>query len=134
MRSCFTFFFTLFFGCLFAQNAGQSFKNPIVVSNADSVQYFEGQYISIVGPIIDTKEFMHPQGVIGYLNMFREYPNNPFDITIARKSMGFFIPLDQYKDKHLKLTGKVTSFVQKQTKQKRYVIRLTNLKQIEVLN
>ncbi len=134
MRTCFTFVFTLVFGCLFAQNAGQSFKYPIVVNNPDSVQYFEGQYISITGPVVDTKEFMRPEGVIGYLNMFREYPDNLFDITISRKSMGFFIPLDQYKNKQVKLTGKVTSFVQKKTGQKRYVVRLSKLKQIEVLN
>lgn len=116
-----------------AQVPGQSLKNPIVVSNPDSVQYFEKQYITITGPIVSTKELMREDGVIGYLNMFKTYPENAFDITIFRKSMAFFMPLDQYQDKRIKITGKVSSFLQKKTGTRRYSIRLSNLKQIEVV-
>lgn len=118
---------------MIAQTPGSSFKNPVVVSNPDSVQYFEHQYISITGPIVTIKELMRPEGVIGYLNMFQPYPDNAFDITIFRKSMAFFAPLEQYQGKRIRITGKVGSFVQKGTGKRRYSIRLTNLKQLEVL-
>ncbi len=121
-------------GNAMTQVPGQSFKNSVIVSNPDSVQYFEKQYISITGPIISTSELIRPEGVIGYLNMFKAYPDNAFDITIFRKSMAFFMPLDQYQGKRIKITGKVSSFLQKKTGTRRYSIRLSNLKQIEVLN
>jgi hypothetical protein len=117
-----------------AQTPGQTFKNPIVVGDPDSVQYFEKRYICITGPIVSTKEVMREEGVIGYLNMFKAYPDNAFDITIFRKSMAFFAPLEQYQGKRIKITGKVSSFLQKKTGVRRYSIRLSNLKQLEVMN
>ena len=134
MRALFLFLFLLFTSSIFAQISGKSFKNPIVVSNPDSVQYFEKQYISITGVIVSTKELMREDGVIGYLNMFKTYPDNTFDITIFRKSMAFFAPLDQYQNKRVKITGKVSSFLQKKTGVRRYSIRLSNLKQLKVLD
>ena len=118
---------------LSAQVPGSSFKNPIVVTNPDSVQFFEHQYITITGPVVSTKEFMQADGVIGYLNLFKAYPDNAFDVTIFRKSMGFFTPLTQFEGKRVRITGKVSSFVQKKTGQRRYSIRLTKPKQVEVL-
>ena len=118
---------------LSAQAPGSSFKNPIVVSNPDSVQFFEHQYITITGPVVSTKEFMQDDGVIGYLNLFKAYPDNAFDVTIFRKSMGFFTPLEQFQGKRVRITGKVGSFVQKKTGKRRYSIRLTKPKQVEVL-
>ena len=134
MRALFLLFSLLFASNVFAQIPGKSFKNPIVVSNPDSVQYFEKQYISITGLIVSTKELMREDGVIGYLNMFKTYPDNAFDITIFRKSMAFFAPLDQYQNKRVKITGKVSSFLQKKTGVRRYSIRLSNLKQMKVLD
>ncbi len=134
MRALFLLFSLLFASNVFAQIPGKSFKNPIVVSNPDSVQYFEKQYISITGLIVSTKELMREDGVIGYLNMFKTYPDNAFDITIFRKSMAFFAPLDQYQNKRVKITGKVSSFLQKKTGVRRYSIRLSNLKQLKVVD
>lgn len=134
MRALIVFYILLSAGNALAQTPGKSFKNPIVVSHPDSVQYFEKQYISIIGPIVDTKELMREEGVIGYLNMFKAYPDNAFDITIFRKSMAFFAPLEQYQGKRIKITGKVSSFLQKKTGVRRYSIRLSNLKQLEVIN
>lgn len=134
MRTFFPFFLLLFLSArLSAQAPGSSFKNPIVVSNPDSVQFFEHQYITITGPVVSTKEFMQADGVIGYLNLFKSYPDNAFDITIFRKSMGFFTPLEQFQDKRVRITGKVSSFVQKKTGKRRYSIRLTKPKQVEIL-
>jgi len=134
MRALIIIIILLSTGSATAQIPGKSFKNPIVVSDPDSIQYFEKQYISITGPIVSTKSFMRKDGVIGYLNMFKAYPDNAFDITIFRKSMAFFMPLDQYQDKRVKITGKVSSFLQKKTGTRRYSIRLSNLKQIEVVD
>lgn len=133
MRTLFLLLLILSGSGLWAQKPGNSFKNPIIISHPDSVQYYEDQYISITGPVVSTKELMRPEGVIGYLNMFKPYPDNAFDITIFRKSMAFFAPLEQYEGKKIKITGKVTSFIQKNSGNKRYSIRLTNLKQLEVI-
>lgn len=132
MRTFFLVLLLLSGGAVSAQTPGSSFKNPVLLSNPDSVQYYEQQYVSITGPVVSTKELMQPEGVIGYLNMFQPYPDNAFDITIFRKSMAFFMPLEQFQGKQIKITGKVRSFVQKSTGKKRYSIRLTNLKQLEV--
>ncbi|MCC6280667.1 MAG: hypothetical protein IT262_08710 [Saprospiraceae bacterium] len=134
MRALFLLVLLLSAGSVFAQMPGKSFKNPIVVSNPDSIQFFEKQYVSITGPIVSTKELMREDGVIGYLNMFKAYPDNAFDITIFRKSMAFFAPLEQYQGKRLKITGKVSSFLQKKTGIRRYSIRLSNVKQLEVMD
>ncbi len=72
MRALFILVILFFTGNVSAQVPGQSFKNPIVVNNPDSVQYFEKQYITITGPIASTKELMREDGVIGYLNMFKD--------------------------------------------------------------
>ncbi len=134
MRTFFPLFLLLFLSArLSAQAPGSSFKNPIVVSNPDSVQFFEHQYITITGPVVSTKEFMQDDGVIGYLNLFKAYPENAFDITIFRKSMGFYTPLEQFQGKRVPITGKGGSFVQKKTGKRRYSIRLTNPRQVEVL-
>ena len=133
MRTLFLLLLILSGSGLWAQKPGNSFKNPIIISHPDSVQYYEDQYISITGPVVFTKKLMRPEGVIGYLNMFKPYPDNAFDITIFRKSMAFFAPLEQYEGKKIKITGKVTSFIQKNSGNKRYSIRLTNLKQLEVI-
>ena len=134
MRALFLLVLLLSAGSVFAQMPGKSFKKPIVVSNPDSIQFFEKQYVSITGPIVSTKELMREDGVIGYLNMFKAYPDNAFDITIFRKSMAFFAPLEQYQGKRLKITGKVSSFLQKKTGIRRYSIRLSNVKQLEVMD
>ena len=134
MRALFLLIALFFAGSAAAQIPGKSFKNPIVVNNPDSVQYFEKQYITITGPIVSATSFMSKDGVIGYLNMFKAYPDNAFDITIFRKSMAFFAPLEQYEHKRIKITGKVGSFLQKKTGVRRYNIRLTNLKQLEVVD
>jgi hypothetical protein len=130
-----TFFLSLLLSLsavLSAQTPGSSFKNPIVVNNPDSIQFFDHQYITITGPIVSTKEFMQADGVIGYLNMFKPYPDNAFDLTIFRKSMAFFTPLEQFQGKTVRITGKVNSFIQKKTGTRRYSIRLTKPRQIEV--
>lgn len=94
---------------------------------------YVGQVISITGPIAGTGKFEGQDGTIGFLNMFKEYPNNPFSITIFRAKLAFFEPLEQFKGKKVRLTGKVNKYQDKKTGKDRFSIIVDKPKQIEIL-
>ena len=61
-------------------------------------------------------------------------PDNPFSITIYRQSLPFFDPIEQYKDKKVRVTGEVNKFKDKRTGKDRFSIVLKKPEQIEILD
>lgn len=126
---------------VFAQSADSThqavigtFKNPILLSVGDSVKNHENQVVCITGPIVSTNKWQGKDGVVGYLDMFRKWPDNPLSITIYRDQMPFFEPIEQYNGKTLRLTGKVNKYKDKKTGKDRYSIVLRKPDQLEVLD
>jgi len=111
-----------------------SFENPIVLTDCDSVQYFVGQVISIAGPVIKAKKTQGKDGAMGYLDLFKAYPDNPFSVVIYREALAFFDPLEQFEKKNVLIKGKVTTYKDKRTGTDRYSIVLRKPAQIEIRN
>lgn len=110
-----------------------TFKNPIIVTAGDSIKNYAGQVVSITGPIVSTNKWQGNDGVVGYLDMFRKWPDNPLAITIYRDQLAFFEPIEQYTGKTLRLTGKVNRFKDKKTGKDRFSIVLKKPGQLEVI-
>lgn len=110
-----------------------TFKNPVIVTAGDSIKNHTGQVISITGPIVSTNKWQGKDGVVGYLDMFRKWPDNPLSVTIYRDQLAFFEPIEQYTGKTLRLTGKVNRFKDKKTGKDRFSIVLNKPDQLEVV-
>lgn len=124
---------------LFAQTPDASspaqtgtFENPVIVTDGDSVKNYVGQVITITGLIVNTGKWQGKDGTIGFLNMFEDYPNNPFSITIYRQYLAFFDPIEQFKDKQVRLTGQVNKYQDKKTGKDKFSIHLKKPEQIEI--
>lgn len=109
-------------------------ESPVVIADGDSVKYYAGQVISISGVIAGANKWEGKDGTICFLNMFRDYPNNPFSITIYRQNLAFFEPIEQFKGKKVRVTGKVNAYKDKKTNADRYSIVLKKPEQIEILD
>ncbi len=125
---------------LFGQNPDSTqqsligtFEKPILVTEGDSVKNYVGQVISIVGPVVGMKKWEGKDGATAFLDMFKGFPNNPFSIAIARDQLAFFDPIEQFKGKQVRVTGKVNKFTDKKTGRERYSIFLKKPGQIEIL-
>ena len=110
----------------------QALLNPIVF-DGDSVQYFVGKKIAVIGKVINVSKVQGKDGTMGFVNMFKAYPNNPFSVTIFRQSLAFFEPIEQYEGKKVRVTGEVNVFKDKNTGKERYSIILRKPDQIEIL-
>ena len=110
-----------------------TFENPIVVIDCDSVKYFVGKVIAIVGPVAQVKKSQGQDGKMGFLNLFKAYPENPFSVVIYRQYLAFFEPLEQYDGKKVRIKGKVTTYQEKRTGTDRYSITLRKPAQIEII-
>ena len=106
---------------------------PVTVTDGDSVKYYAGQVIAITGLVTGIYKKEGKDGTTGYLDMFRNYPNNPFSVIIYREYLAFFDPLEQFKAKKVRITGKVTAYKDKKTNADRYSIALRKPNQIEIL-
>ena len=110
-----------------------TFKNPVIVTAGDSIKNHAGQVISITGPIVSTNKWQGKDGMVGYLDMFRKWPDNPLSVTIYRDQLAFFEPIEQYTGKTLRLTGRVNRFKDKKTGKDRFSIVLKKPDQLEVV-
>lgn len=126
---------------IFAQNADTTrqevigtFQNPVLLYVGDSIRNHQDQVVCIQGPIVSTNKWQGKDGVVGYLDMFRKWPDNPLTITIFREQLPFFEPIDQYNGKTLRVTGKVKKYRDKTTGNDRYSIVLKKPDQVEVLD
>ena len=104
-----------------------------VVFDGDSVQYFVGKKIAVIGQVINVSKVQGKEGAMGFVNMFKAYPNNPFSVTIFRQSLAFFEPIEQYEGKKVRVAGEVNVFKDKNTGKERYSIILRKPDQIEIL-
>lgn len=111
-----------------------TFEKPIVLTDGDSVKYFVGKIISIKGPVVNVKKSQGKEGAMGFLDIFKAYPNNSFSVIIHREALAFFDPLEQYEKKTVRIKGKVYSYKDKSTGNDRYSIVLRKPEQIEILN
>lgn len=105
-----------------------------MVTNGDSVKYLVGNIISIKGPVINIKKSQGKDGAMGFLDIFKAFPDNPFSVVIYRESLAFFEPLTQYEKKSVRITGKVNAYKDKKTGNNRYSIVLRKPAQIEILD
>ncbi len=110
-----------------------TFENPIVVIDCDSVKYFVGKVIAIVGPVIKVKKTQGKDGAMSYLDIFKAYPSNPFSVVIYREALAFFDPVEQFENKKVRIKGKVTTYQDKRTGTDRYSITLRKPAQIEII-
>ncbi len=108
-------------------------ETPVTVTDGDSVKYYVGQVIAVTGIVAGINKKEGKDGTIGYLDMFRNYPNNPFSVIIYREYLAFFDPIEQFKAKKVRVTGKVTSYRDKKNNVDRYSIALRKPEQIEIL-
>lgn len=110
-----------------------TFENPIAVSEGDSVKFFVGQVVSIKGLVVNAAKTHGKDGTIGFLNLFKPYPENPFSVVIYRQYLAFFDPLEQFEKKKVRIKGKVNAYKDKNTGNDRYSIQLRKPEQIEIL-
>ena len=79
------------------------------------------------------KKSQGKDGTMGFLNLFKAYPENPFSVVIYRQYLAFFEPLEQFENKKVRITGKVTTYKDKKTGTDRYSITLRKPAQIEII-
>lgn len=99
--------------CVFGQNPDTT-ANPIVSSivltDGDSVKYFVGKVISVKGKVVRVSEKEGEKGQNAYLEMFRFYPENPFNVPVFPKYRMDFEPPSQFEGKTVLLNGEVNAF------------------------
>lgn len=111
-----------------------TFERPVFISDGDSVKYFVGKTISIKGPVVHVKKSQGKDGAMGFMDLFKAYPQNAFSVVIYREALAFFDPLEQYEKKWVRIKGKVYSYKDKSTGNERYSIVLRKPEQIELLD
>ena len=106
---------------------------PVYMTAGDSIRFFIGRTISIVGPVINITSQKREDGISYYFDLFKRWPDNPFTVVVFREHVAFFMPVEQYLGKTVRLTGKVRRFLDKKTGLERFSIILRKPDQIEII-
>ena len=110
--------------CFFAQAQIEEVKENKIILTKDA-RLVLGEYKTVKGHIVQVS-IMKKSGMC-YLNFTEKYPKNDFTVVIFKSAQKKFDNMKKYKDKNVKVTGKVKLY------KGRPQIIVNNPEQIEII-